>query len=165
MRPTYARHHEETLRVPAGADVVFSFVDDHENLSSHMGRQSVMTAGGRFWTRIDDGHAQNVGSHIRMGGRVLGIALGLDEVVTLRDAPAHKAWETVEPPDLLVVGPYRMALDITPRGRGASDLRVSIDYDLPAKNSWLGRLFGGAYARWCVRQMTDEVKRHFAHAP
>lgn len=163
MSATYSAHHEETIRVPADAMAVFAFVDDHANLSGHMNKKNAMTAGGSFRTEIDDGHAQKLGSHVRMSGRVLGVPLSLDEVVIEREEPAHKAWETVGEPHLLVVGPYRMAFDITPRDANASDLRVSIDYAQPTKNTWLGKLFGKTYARWCVRQMTGDVQKHFAN--
>ena len=45
-----------------------------------------------------------------MNGRILGLKLSLDEVVTERDPPARKVWETVGVPRLLVIGPYRMGL-------------------------------------------------------
>lgn len=126
-----------------------------------MNKKSGMMMGSKLWTKIDEDQGQAIGSHIRMGGRVMGVPVELDEIVTERAAPAHKAWETVGAPKLIVIGPYRMAFDITPH-EGTSDLRVSIDYALPPKNAWLGRLFGATYARWCVRQMTGDVKMHFA---
>jgi hypothetical protein len=61
---------------------------------------------------------------------MLGIALSLDETVTVRQPPQHKSWETCGEPRLLVIGAYRMGLRIEAAGTG-SLLTVSIDYDLP----------------------------------
>ena len=57
---------------------------------------------------------------------------------------------------------YEMGIQITP-ANGLTHLRVFIDYDLPAEwpASWLGRLFGGIYAGWCVGKMLDGAAKHF----
>lgn len=157
----YPRHEEETLHLAAKAEDVFAFADDHQNLASHMNEKNAMMAGSKFTTEIDGLHARAVGDHIRMGGRVMGLRLELDEVVTERAPPSHKAWETVGAPKLVVIGPYKMGFDVAPDTQGSA-FRVSIDYALPKRNAWIGRLFGRAYARWCVRQMTTEVARRFA---
>lgn len=114
-------------------------------------------------TELDAGRGQRVGSHIRMSGRVLGLELSLDEVVVERVAPHRKVWETVGSPRLLVIGPYRMGFEVTGRG-GKSDLRVFIDYALPSAwpQRWLGRAFGGYYARWCVRSIVSDAVHQFA---
>ena len=157
-----SRHYEKTALISASADEVFAFVDDHSRFSAHMSQSSWMMGGGRMSTAIDEGKGQAVGSHIRMSGQVFGLRLDLDEVVTHRRPPTEKIWETVGTPMLLVIGSYAMGIQITPEGAGAR-LRVFIDYDLPTKwpTSWLGRLFGGIYARWCVGQMLDGAASHF----
>ena len=158
-----ATHHfETTALVPAPADEVFAFVDDHSKLSAHMSQSSWMMGGGRMSTAIDEAKGQAVGSHIRMSGQVFGLRLVLDEVVAHRKPPTEKIWETVGTPSLLVIGSYTMGIQISPEGAGAR-LRVFIDYDLPTKwpTSWLGRVFGGIYARWCVGQMVEGATRHF----
>ena len=116
-------------------------------------------------TTLDAGRGQKVGSHIRVSGRVFGLELSLDEVVTERDPPNRKAWETVGSPRLLVIGPYRMGFEIT-RRESSSLLRVFIDYALPSASPerFLGRLFGGYYAHWCTQSMVNDAVRHFAVA-
>jgi hypothetical protein len=147
-------HRERTQFVAATPSQVFAFVDDHSRLSSHMEKSSWMTGGGRMSIETDDAKGQAVGSHIRLKGRVLGLSVFLDEIVVLRDPPSRKVWETVGEPRLLVIGPYRMGFDIR-ASQGGSELRVFIDYDLPRGlvTRWLGRIFGGWYAGWCVDQM------------
>lgn len=157
------RHCESRVLVKAPAEDVFAYIDDHANLSSHMNQSSLMIGGGRMDTSVDEGHGQRVGSHIRMSGKVFGIALFLDEVVTLREPPRLKVWGTVGDLRLLVIGHYRMGVEVAPQD-GKSWLRVFIDYDLPLTNAWLGHLLGGTYARWCVRQMIKGTYAHFARS-
>ena len=155
-------HHERVVAIPASAEDVFAFVDDQSRLSSHMSQSSWMMGGGRMSIDFDEAKGQAVGSHIQLSGRVFGIRLFLDELITRRDPPREKTWETVGTPRLLVIGNYRMGFQITP-GRPGCRLRVFIDYDLPTGwvTYWLGRLFGGVYAKWCVGQMLSETSRHF----
>jgi Polyketide cyclase / dehydrase and lipid transport len=155
------KHYEASVMINAPAKDLFAYVDDHARFSSHMSRSSWLMGGGRMEVLVDDGRGQKAGSHIRLSGKVFGMKLFLDEVVTRHDPPRGKTWETVGDLRLLVVGHYRMSIEVEPRD-GNSLLRVAIDYDLPPKNEWLGRLFGKAYAKWCVGQMVKGVQDHFA---
>jgi len=123
-----------------------------------------MMGGGRMLVEVDGLGGRATGSHIKLSGKVFGMLLFLDEVVTQRDPPILKRWETVGAPRLLVIGAYRMGIEISPDNH-TSRLKVFIDYELPAKwwMRWLGWLFAGTYAKWCVRQMTEGTLRHFAH--
>lgn len=158
----YERHYAESLAVAAVAEDAFAFADDFSRLSSHMSESSGMMMGGRMELSLDDGGGQIVGSHVRMSGQMLGIDLFLEEVVTEREPPRHKAWETVGNPRLLVIGHYRLGFDIVSNGT-SSDFRVFIDYDLPYSPTlrWLGSLIGSTYAKWCVRQMLQSVRSRF----
>ena len=160
------RHFESSAFINASPEHVFAFVDDHSRFSSHMNESSWMMGGGRMSVELDELKGQAVGSHIRLSGRVFGASLYLDEVVTRRDPPTNKVWETVGAPRLLVIGAYSMGVQITPE-RGGTRLRVFIDYRLPdgPVTYWLGWLFGGLYARWCVDQMlSGVVKQLVPHA-
>jgi Polyketide cyclase / dehydrase and lipid transport len=160
--PRLAHHEEDSAPIPVPAERVFAYLDDHARLASHMSRSSWRMGGGRMQTVLDEGRGQAIGSHIRMGGRILGLELALDEVVTERTPPLRKVWETVGTPRLLVIGPYRMAFEIEAQGT-ASLLRVFIDYELPKTtlSRCLGRLFGHSYARWCAKTMVADAVQHF----
>jgi hypothetical protein len=110
----------------------------------------------------DGGVGRPEGTRQHLAGRVLGINLAVDGEVTERKPPYRKVWQTVGEPRLLVVGPYRMGVTIDERGTG-SHVRITIDYALPtdALSRWLGALFGGMYARWCVNQMIEDVRQRF----
>lgn len=155
----HSRHeaHEATVRLTPA--VLFDRLDDQNRLSAHMSKRSWKMGWGKMDTILDTQGGRAVGSHIVLRGRVLGVRLELDEVVTLREPPTRKEWQTVGEPRLLVIGPYRMGFTITPRENGWSMLRVVIDYDLPSHGvaRLLGRLFGRAYARWCVRRMVTDA--------
>lgn len=159
---SYERHYEESVTLPIGADKIFPFVDDFSRLSSHMSGSSAMMMGGSMGMSFDAGRGQEVGSHVIMKGRVMGIDVFLEEVVTEREPPRHKAWETVGSPRLLVIGGYRLGFDITDENN-ASKLCIFIDYDLPEKSAsrWLGYLLGKMYAKWCVRKMLNSAREHF----
>lgn len=154
-------HYEASVLINASAEDLFAYVDDHARFSSHMSRSSWLMGGGRMEFSVDEGRGQKVGSHIRLSGKVFGVRFFLDEVVTRHEPPRGKTWETVENLRLLVIGHYRMSIEVEPQNR-RSLLRVSIDYDMPFKNAWLGRLFGNAYAKWCVGQMINGAQDHFA---
>lgn len=114
-------------------------------------------------TVVDAQEGRSVGSHIVLRGRVLGAELFVEEVVTTREPPARKTWETIGTPRLLVMGPYRISFELS-GSPSASTLRVGIDYELPARGiaRVLGSLFGAIYARWCTRQMVRDAAGHFA---
>ncbi len=112
-------------------------------------------------TWVDQDNGQKVGSHIRMSGTAFGIRLSLDEVVTRYEPSLAKTWQTVGNPKLIVIGRYQMGIEITPQGN-ESRLRVFIDYKMPQKHTWLGKLFGNMYARWCVKQMIQGSYQYFS---
>ena len=154
------QHHEESVIIPAKVEDVFAYVDDHKRFSSHMNESSWMMGGGKMKTSVDKKKGQEVGSHIRLDGTAFGIHLFLDELITHHEPPRLKAWKTIETPKLLIIGHYQMKVEIIPHDEGAL-LSVSIDYELPKKNVWLGKLFSGWYAKWCVQQMLKGTSNYF----
>ena len=159
-------HYQSNALVQAPMDQVFAHVDDHTRLSSHMSEPSWRTGGGRMVTELDSSRGQQVGSRIRLSGRVFGVGLSVEEIVTERNPPRRKVWETTGTPRLLVIGRCRMGFELSPRGKG-SMLCVFIEYALPGRAlaRCLGRLFGRYYARWCTQQMVDDAVKHFESRP
>lgn len=113
--------------------------------------------------QLDEQQGRSVGSRMRLAGRVFGIALSVEEIVTERHSPFRKVWETTGAPRLLVIAHYRLGFEVTPKGSG-SVLRVFIDYALPEKGvaRWCGVFFGNYYAKWCTHQMLKDAVAHFA---
>ena len=155
-------HDESSALVHAPIDRVFARLDDPMALAAHMGKSSMMMMGSRMVIEVDAGDGRAIGSKISMHGSMMGIPVSLEEVITERQAPYKKLWETTGTPQLLVMAHYRMGFELTAKG-DLSLVRVFIDYSLPPKvpGSWLGRLLGGVYARWCTKRMTDDAARYF----
>jgi hypothetical protein len=160
----YEKHDERSVTLPVSAAQAFAYSDDFSRLSFHMNQSSSMMMGGKMQTRVDQAHGQAVGSRVRMTGTMMGVTISLEEVVTERDPPSHEAWETIGDPRLLVIDHYRLGFDIIPSGAFCK-LRVFIDYNLPTAPPlrWLGLLFGGIHARWCVQQMANGAVAFFSN--
>jgi hypothetical protein len=170
---SFAYHAESRGLLEASAERVFAHLDDHTRLSAHMSRRSWRMGWGRMGLHLDERAGRAVGSRIRLEGRILGVWLALEEVVTEHTPPTRKVWATVGTPQLLVIGPYRMGFALVPVGAGdsgggadAATLTVFIDYALPDRglSRLLGRLFGHWYARWCTERMVTDARAAFATA-
>jgi hypothetical protein len=94
--PTH--HYEQSAKVRSPAEQVFTYLDDHTRLSSHMSRFSWKMGGGRMEIELDADRGQKVGSRIRLAGGLFGMALSVEEVVTERNPPHRKVWETTGSP-------------------------------------------------------------------
>ena len=106
-------HAEYTALIHAPICAAFTFLDDPLALSSHMGKSSMMMLGSSMATEVDAGGGQVLNSKISMHGRMLGIPLSLEEVITERQEPYKKLWETIGTPWLLVIEHYRMGFELT----------------------------------------------------
>ncbi|MBI3367793.1 MAG: SRPBCC family protein [Burkholderiales bacterium] len=156
----YQLHQQSEAEIAVEPERLFAWLDDPRRLASHMERPSLTTAGSSMRFETDAGLGQAIGSHIRMSGSVLGIHLALDEIVTHREPPFCKTWETVGEPQLLVIGAYRMGFVISPTPSGPRRV-VFIDYRLPEHGfaRGLGLLLGRAYAGWCTRRMARDAQQ------
>ena len=99
----FALHHRSEVVLAVDPARLFAHLDDHRRLVSHMEKPSLMTAGASMRIETDERHGQAPGSVIRMTGRVLGLDLRLEEVVTTYEPPRRKVWETRGEPRLLVI--------------------------------------------------------------
>jgi hypothetical protein len=157
VSPQLQFYREATTGIATSPQDLFAFLDDHRRLAAHMETPSLMMAGASMKITTDSQQGQALGSWIRLEGRVLGIALSVEEVVSEYTPPFLKTWETRGEPRLLVIGKYRMGFELAPR-EGKTQLSVWIDYDLPSglPGRWLGRLLGAVYADWCVTRMIKD---------
>ncbi len=155
-------HLEESVSIASSPDNIFLFADNPINFSAHMNQSSWMMAGSKMETHTDEGEGKVVGSHITMNGKILGVNLFLDEMITIHDKPHQKEWRTVGNVNLIVIDQYTLGFKIKPEQEG-SLFTVYIDYELPKswKTRGLGMALGGMYAKWCVRQMINGTRGHF----
>ena len=153
----FPHHHESRATLNAGIETAFAYLDRFEALSAHMNERSAMMMGSRMHIETDERGGRAVGSMVRMRGRVLGMDVFLEQVVTERAPPRSKTWQTVAV-KLVVIGPYRLGFKLAP-AEGRSELRVFIDYDAPG---WPGgRAMASVYARWCTWRMARDAARRF----
>lgn len=162
MNAPFPLHREALAEIAADSGAVFAVLDDHRRLSAHMEKPSLMLAGATMTTELDSLRGQAVGSVIRMKGRILGMSLQVEEVVTHYEPPVRKTWETRGQPRLLVIGRYQMGFELSPVAT-ATRLRVWIDYSLPSGRAgrWLGKRLGQVYADWCVTRMVRDAVKFF----
>jgi hypothetical protein len=154
-------HEQSITDVPAAPQALFDFLDDPRRLGSHMEKGSWRTAGSSMAFELDAAQGRRVGSQIRLKGNVLGMSLALEEVVTEHEPPRRKVWRTVGTPRLLVIGAYAMGFDIA-AVVNESRLTVFIDYSPPPARAMRALPFlGRFYARWCVKRMAEDARRHF----
>lgn len=158
------RHFDATATIQTSPGTLFTYLDDPQRLGAHMSQSSWMMLGSTMTYQFDEAEGKAVGAHIRMEGRLLGLALDLDEIVTVREVAVRKVWKTVGKPHLIIISDYEMGFEITPLVT-SSQLRIFINYVLPRGPARiLGWLLGGMYARWCVTRMLSDAARHFAGA-
>jgi hypothetical protein len=162
----YSGFAETHGSIDAPVATVFDFLDDQANLSAHMSKPSGMMLGSTMTIRMEADHTRQIGSAFGFTGSILGIPLMVDEVVTGRQPPKRKTWETTSEPCLWVIGQYQMGFELTSSAVG-STLRVHIRYNLPRAGlpRLLGRLFGKVYAAWCTSQMVADAQKHFLARP
>ncbi len=104
----------------AAPEAVFDHLDDQTRLAAHIARSSAMMGESRMTYAFDAERGQAVGSHITMRGSAFRLRLYVDEVVTLRERPWSKRWETVGPTRLLILSAYHMGFDIAPAEEDAA---------------------------------------------
>lgn len=155
-------HYQSRATLSAPVEAAFAYLDDFRKLSAHMESSSGMMLGSKMQTETDNAEGRAVGSRVRMRGEALGMTLALEEMVTERAPPLRKVWETVGA-RLIVIGEYRLGFELERAGAG-SEVRVFIDYDLPARQParFLGTLFAKTYARWCTERMTSDAVKYFS---
>jgi hypothetical protein len=157
------RHFETSTRVTARPDQVFAHIDDQARFASHMQGRSLMLGGGRMVYHLDQRQGKAVGSIIRMRGNAFGISVDVTEVITEREPPRIRVWQTIGRPKLVILSFYTMGVELSPDG-GGTLLRVWIDYELSASavERWLTRPLAAWFARWCVHRIVTDVAKAFA---
>jgi hypothetical protein len=156
---------EQATRLPASQKQVFDFMDDFGQLGAHMMQANWMMAGSSMRYEFDATRGREVGGVVRIIGSFLGFRLEIAEQVTERSAPAGKSWRTFGGQRMLVMAGYHMGFSVVPQ-QGSTRLEIFIEYALPPRGfgRLLGKLFAGAYARWCVRSMLEAAIERFGQA-
>lgn len=155
----YQKHYEESIFIPAPARNVFDYVDDHSRYYSHVIKFARLL-GGHMDLQMDESHGQSVGSHIRLSGKVFGRSLSLEEVITKREVPYIKTWETVGTPKFLIVGKYQYTVRVESKDHG-SFLNISFDFSPPKKSGWFRLFLSNIYSKMCAGEMVKMTRNYF----
>jgi hypothetical protein len=159
---TFPAHFEAQTTVSAPAGLVFEYLDDFEQLGAHMTRANWMMAGAHMSYAFDAGKGRRLGARVQLLGSFLGWKLAIEERVIERVPTRSKAWQTIGNPQMLILARYRMGFSLSPRSEGCR-VTAFIDYAFPSGGFGrvLGRLAGGTYARWCVRNVLHQAETRF----
>lgn len=71
-----------------------------------MQKRSLMMLGATMRYDVDAGNGQVVGSIVKMRGKVLGMELLVEEIITEWHPPWRKSWQTLDRPKFLVIDSY-----------------------------------------------------------
>jgi len=162
----YEESATSTIELLAPPQQVFEFLDDPAVVGAHMQKPSLMMLGATMEYDVDAGNGQVVGSIVKMRGKVLGMELFVEEIVTEWQPPWRKSWQTLGHPKLLVIDSYHMDFVVSPISGGSRVIvKIQYSYSRSPLGSWLGGVPARAYAKWCVSKMTTDAGSHFAPAP
>lgn len=111
-------HYETEGFVSAGQRAAFDELDQHERLFAHMVQSSQMMAGGALVPELGDEKGRRIDSGMFLRRHVLGIPIGVEQILIVHAAPT-KNWETIGEPRLLVIGRNKMGFTLVPRPGGS----------------------------------------------
>ena len=103
MAERFTFHEESSGFVGQPPERVFAMLDDHERLAGHMAKPSWRMGWATMQIITDPQRPRGLGAPITLRGRVFGLRLSVDEVVTRYEPPSVKEWETTHEPRLLVL--------------------------------------------------------------
>jgi hypothetical protein len=152
------RHYERTMRITGNPDSVFAFMDDIRNTGKHMTESSGAMAGSKLQIEWLSENKTGPGTKYRWTGKVVGMKM--DFTVKVSEwAGGKKVWGTVGEAKMIVIDWFEMYLITTPAPAGDTDAKLGIYYT-KHKGLW-GFLLGKWYAKWCVKTMLKDTRKHF----
>lgn len=157
--------HDQSIGVVnAPPGVLFQHLDDPRRLGGHMSRSSAMMLGSRMTIELDEADGRRVGSRIRLVGRIVGIPIAVEEVISEHVPPRRKVWQTIGTPRLLVLSHYTMGFEITPEGppRACGSSSITVSRPAVSPDCWGGcsdpATLGGAPNRWSTTPLPTFVE-------
>lgn len=134
-------------------------MDNLSNTGMHMMKSSVMMMGSKLVLEQLSSNSTGIAAKYHWYGKMLGMTMDFNEIVTKWQPPSLKEWETVGEAKIIIMSWYRMRFDITPSEKGAIAI-LSISY-LPPKEWYykvLSFLFANWYCNWCLKNMLNDSK-------
>jgi hypothetical protein len=152
------RFYEKIIRINGHSDSVFAFMDDIRNTGKHMTESSGAMAGSKLQIHWLSENKTGLGTKYRWTGKVVGMKMDFTVEVN-KWTKGQKVWGTVGPAKMIVIDWFEMHLITTPASAGETDAKLGIYYT-KHKGMW-GFLLGKWYAKWCVKTMLKDTRKHF----
>lgn len=150
----------KSVVIHATPEQVFTQMDDLSKTGMHMRESSMMMMGSKLNLEQLSPNASGVGAKYRWYGKMMGMTIDFNEMVTKWEPPILKEWETIGDAQIIIMRWYRMWFEIAPFEDG-TNAKLSISY-LPPK-SWYYRvlsfLFAPWYCNWCLNNMLNDTKK------
>jgi len=153
------RFYQKEILIKGSSQEVFAFMDDIRNTGKHMTQSSAAMAGGKLNIEWLSGHKTGLGTRYRWTGKVLGMKMDFTVEVSKWLAGKEKTWGTVGPAKMIVIDWFEMDLLTSPENNERTKALLGIHYT-KHKGLW-GFLFGKWYAKWCVKSMLKDTRKHF----
>lgn len=154
------KSRSKTITIQAAPEKVFTQMDDFSKTGMHMSESSMMMMGSKLKLEQLSLNSSGLGAKYRWYGKMMGMTIDFEEVVTKWEPPKLKEWETIGEAQIIIMRWYRMGFEITASENGTI-VTMSIAYEPP--NDWfyklLSFLFGPLYCNWCLNNMLNDTKK------
>lgn len=154
------RTFQKTIAINAPPETIFAFMDDIHNSGMHMTGRSMAMFGSRLNLEVLSTASTGPDVSYRWKGRIVGLPVDFTVVVKKWIKDVEKVWETIGHPKVIVIGWFRMFLNLTPVD-GKTSVTLGITYDRP--KGLLGKLLclllGPWYAKWCLKKMLRDANK------
>lgn len=159
LLPDNVRKLFRTVVITASAVDVFEFMDDIGNTGMHMTQSNGPMFGSKLNLEWLTEHKTGPGTKYRWTGKVLGMKMDFSVEVTNWIKGKEKIWGTIGEARMIVLLWYKMYLILTPLEDGSTQTELGIYYT--RSHNLLGLLLARSYAKWCVKSMLRDTKKHF----
>ena len=138
---------------------VFAQMDDFSKTGMHMSESSMMMMGSKLKLEQLSPNPAGVDAKYHWYGRMMGMTIDFNEIVTKWQPPKLKEWETVGKAKIIIMSWYRMWFEITPAENGTI-AKLSISYLPPTP--WFYKIlsffFAKLYCNWCLNNMLNDTR-------
>lgn len=153
------RHYEREMIITGSPEEVFAFMDDIRNTGKHMTENSGAMAGSKLQIHWLSENKTGLGTKYRWTGKVAGMKMDFTVEVSKWNEGKEKIWGTIGDAKMIVIDWFEMHLITTPEKDGKTKAKLGIHYT--KHRGFGGFLFGKSYAKWCVKSMLKDTRKHF----
>lgn len=157
------KFQSKSIRIKnTSADSVFAYMDKIGNTGAHMEKRSMAMMGSKLKLTQLSENAVGLNSKYLWKGRTMGFKMDFTVLTTKWEKNKEKIWETIGKAKMIILDWYQMRLVITQEGENTK-ADLSIKYTKPGTFFFrsLGFFLAKPYAKWCLKNMLNDTKKHF----